>query len=85
MTNNIYAVKDKKAEAFIPQLITHSHDAVAVRFFTDMLRDPQTALAKHPEDYDLYRLGQVDLDQGNINSEPQFIVAATTILANEAA
>lgn len=65
----IYAVLDLKAEEIHggTHLFLFGHDAAAVRMFTDVLADERSMLSRHPEDYNLVRIGDVitRLDQGS--------------------
>jgi len=38
----------------------------AMRAFGDLAKDPQSAIAKHPEDYSLYHLGEYDDHTGKV-------------------
>lgn len=55
--NKIYAILDKKAQALTGGLQLHRHEAAAVRVFSDIASDPQTTIARHPEDFELLCLG----------------------------
>lgn len=59
-SNTIYAVYDNVAKALVGGLYLHKHEAAAVRFFADVASDPQTLIAKHPQDFDLVRLGHIN-------------------------
>lgn len=55
----IYAIRDNVAEAFGP-LMTFSHDAPAIRAFSDVAADPNTQVGRHPGDFELLDLGVFD-------------------------
>lgn len=53
----VYAIRDDVAHDLIGGLHIYKHPAEAVRFFTDIANLPNSAIAKHPKDYSLVRLG----------------------------
>lgn len=64
---NVVGVKDVRLNTF-HQPTCVQHTAGMVRAFGDMLRDPNSDVAKHPEDYELYLLGTFDPDTGRFES-----------------
>ena len=62
MIINLYVVFDRVAESVQGGVHCFPHDAVAVRFFRDVMDAPDTSLSKHPADYDLLCLGSLDND-----------------------
>jgi len=65
----IYSVYDRKAQYYLP-LFTMRGNADAIRQFTEIVTQSDTNVSKYPADYDLVRLGQIDLETGSI--EPQY-------------
>lgn len=65
---NIYAAYDRKAQYYLPIFQTRS-DAEAVRSFTDAVVSSDTNVAKYPADFDLIRLGEIDMETGQITPE----------------
>lgn len=59
MNLNVYSVYDLKAKAFLTPFFL-PQDAMAVRALIDAVGDPGHQFAKHPEDYQLFRLGSFD-------------------------
>lgn len=75
MDKKIYAIRDRIANdlaGYYP-LIVFRTDAQAVRYFTDSLTADKSALAAHPDDYELIMCGTVE-DDGNIHSTPPTII-----------
>lgn len=72
----IYSVKDVKVGFMSPFI--RSNDSLAIRDFKDAISDdhPTNALHKHPEDYELWCLGEFLQDSGVIKSEPKFLFSA---------
>jgi len=62
----VFAVYDKKAKAYrFPHF--HSQAGQAVRSFEDGVNEPNTEIAKHPEDFTLYQIGEFDDASGKIS------------------
>ena len=61
MNVNLYVIYDRVAESVQGGVHCFPHDAVAVRFFRDVMDAPDTSLNKHPQDYDLLGIGQFDV------------------------
>lgn len=72
MPRNIYAIIDRKTEDLLGPLTIQNADAAAIRFYGDILGNPQ---ARHQEDYDLLCLGEF-----NTHPEPRLIAATRTVL-----
>lgn len=59
---NIYAIRDRIANdlaGYYPLSVFRT-DAQAVRYFADSLAQEKGALAMHPSDYELIRLGRIE-------------------------
>lgn len=56
----LYGIRDTKAQAIVGLLSLFPHDAVAVRWFGDVLADPQNFPSRHPEDYELCYYASLD-------------------------
>jgi len=77
MKMTVYACYDEKAKAFGPPwyLLTVG---TALRNLNDMVNG-NTAIAKHPEDYTLYEIGEYDDNTGeHINTNPHKFIAKAT-------
>jgi len=79
----IVPVKDRAADVFNrPFFVPHRN--VAVRDFTDEVNRaaPDNALHKHPDDFDLYLLGQFDDSNGAFIREgsPTVLVRAKDVV-----
>lgn len=70
MNLNVYSVYDLKAKAFLSPFFL-PQDAMAVRALIDAVEDPNHQFAKHPEDYQLFRLGQFDDELGVLSPSPE--------------
>lgn len=78
----VVSVKDRAADVFNrPFFVPHRN--VAIRDFTDEVNRvaADNQLNKHPDDFDLYLLGEFDDSRGVVlNSEPQVLVRAKDVL-----
>lgn len=63
MILHMYSILDLKGVAFATPFFMHT-DGIAIRSFQDALGDPKSELARHPEDYVLYRLGDFNDQRG---------------------
>lgn len=82
MKRGIYAIYDNKAADIVSILQVHSHEAVAIRTFTDVALQEQSQIQRHPEDFDLIRLGF--LNTGNdlgITPGYQMVITGKTLIA----
>jgi hypothetical protein len=81
----VIAVKDRAADMFNrPFFVPHRN--IAVRDFTDEVNRsaPDNALNKHPDDFDLYLLGQFDDSNGAFIREgaPTVLVRAKDVVSS---
>lgn len=77
MKLNIFSVFDTKAQAYgTPYFCVHIGQAI--RSFSDLVQDPQSTVKRHPEDYSLYRIGEMDTISGKVSglNEPVFLAQA---------
>lgn len=71
---NIYAIKDK-ATGF-DRIFVANNDYHAMRMSSDSVNaeaQEKTLLQLHPEDYELYKLGNLNTDNGEIKPEIKFM------------
>lgn len=62
MRKYIYMLYDRLGEQLIGQCWIDASDGAAIREFHDVLANPQTSPGRHPADYDLVRLAEVDVE-----------------------
>ena len=78
----VVSVKDRAADVFNrPFFVPHRN--VAIRDFTDEVNRvaADNQLNKHPDDFDLYCLGEFDDSVGSlINNQPVILVRAKDVL-----
>lgn len=78
----VVSIKDRAADVFNrPFFVPHRN--VAIRDFTDEVNRVATdnQLNRHPDDFDLYLLGEFDDSRGAfVNNDPQVLVRAKDVL-----
>lgn len=77
----IFAVKDNAVQAFGQPFFVRSQGE-AIRSFQDETNstDNNSAIARHPEDYDLYYIGDFDDQTGTLNAEqPTLVIRAKDV------
>ena len=83
MIINVYTIFDVKAQ-FYNKPFYLANDSVAVRTFSDLANDPQTDVAKHPEDYILFALGTYNDETAKIEwNEPKTMCRAHELINRE--
>uniref|UniRef100_A0AAU8B7S5 Nonstructural protein n=1 Tax=Dulem virus 100 TaxID=3145577 RepID=A0AAU8B7S5_9VIRU len=65
----IVTVKDRAVDAYSKPIFVRA-TGEAARSFVDEINNDNSEMGKHPEDYDLYLLGEYDERTGGITSEP---------------
>lgn len=55
----VFCVHDVKAGAYLPPFVMPT-TPMAVRWFSDLVREPKHAFAMNPEDYTLFEIGEYD-------------------------
>lgn len=63
-----YSVLDTKAAAFTTPMFLQ-RDEMAIRAFSDAVKDPNHPMHKHPEDYHLYWIGEFDDTAGRLERD----------------
>ena len=83
MLQFVVSVKDRAAEVFNrPFFVPHRN--VAIRDFTDEVNRvaADNQLNKHPDDFDLYLLGQFDDSKGTfVSEEPVVLVRGKDVIS----
>jgi len=77
MIHKMYSIRDQKSEVFNKPWYAVTHGE-AERSFAAAVNDKQTTLSAHPEDFDLYWIGEYDDNSGKIMplDTPQHVVKA---------
>lgn len=70
MKMQIVAIKDRALDAFMRPFFAQTLDQ-AKRMFRDEINRPNSEAGAHPEDYDLYHLGDFEDHNGKINQLEQ--------------
>lgn len=61
----VYSIRDKKTELYQPPFVSNN-DATAIRSFKRALEQPDTLLALHPKDFELFCVGTFQDTTGEI-------------------
>lgn len=72
----LYAIVDKVAQDIAGPITFHKHPATAVRLFTDVISQEGTIVSKHPDDYELVRLGYLTHDHDLIPARETILTGA---------
>lgn len=77
----VVAVRDRQIDAFMAPFCVPAAGA-AIRGFQDELNraDPNNAMHRHPEDYDLYQLGYYDETEGTFTNEKKQLAIGTQLI-----
>lgn len=70
MKLGIYSICDARV-GFTGSLMADMNDASAMRNFENAVLQPNTIYSTHAKDYDLYRLGEYDTEDGTIVTHPK--------------
>lgn len=81
-THGVYAVIDNITKEILGGLHLHKHEAAAIRFFTDVATLPNSMIAQHPNDYALWRLGYITLEQ-TLEAHHELIITGGTLAATQ--
>ena len=65
MKHQLLSIRDSKAD-YYNQVITLKTVEEGVRAFGELVTDQRSMISKHPEDFDLYHLGEFDDQTGLI-------------------
>lgn len=83
MITQIFAVRDIKSQQFGNPNFIHNKGE-ALRTFADTVnqQDDKNLLNKHPEDFELYHLGEYNTDTGVITAiQPTAVITASEVKA----
>ncbi len=80
MRHRAFSIFDQKAKAYMTPFFM-GEVGMATRTFTDMVNSPDHMIAKHPEDYVLFEVGQFDDTTGLLSAYdgPELVVTALQV------
>lgn len=78
----VYAVYDMKMKLFLAPFVTRN-SAVATRMFADSVNGENNVVAKHPEDFALYQIGEFDEESGLLVSTQPVNLGLASQFVNE--
>lgn len=81
MLHKLFAIRDSKGEMYTPPFCKATF-GLAEREFSELANNPQSQIGKHPEDFDLYQLGDYEDTTGKLQllDSPQHLVKAVNLL-----
>lgn len=68
MTKKLFCIYDAKSAVYPHPPFLANQVGEALRSFMDIVNDGKSALALHPEDYDMYELGSFNMETGLISA-----------------
>ena len=77
----LYTTKDKISEKFNNLFMANNH-AEATRNWSIGVADTNSMLNKRPQDYELWYVGEYNLDNGEITQEEKYVIAQAQEFAN---
>lgn len=78
----LYAIKDLMAQSLVGGIYAHKHEAAAVRFYCDVAAAKDSLVGKHPQDFDLLRLGYITHSEELIPDLATILKGSTWAAAN---
>lgn len=75
MKKLVFSVKDNKVGFGEP--FTAPSEGLAIRSFGEQASNTDTPLTKYPEDFELYKIGEIDTETGEIKNELKLIATAS--------
>lgn len=76
MKQKVMTIRDEKAEIYINPFLVRT-TGEAERVLTDLLNNPQTNIAKYPESFSLWELGEYNDNTGIFDThEPRHVINA---------
>lgn len=80
MIEGIYVLFDIKAGIALKPLMVERNDVVPIRNLTDLTNDPNTIIARNPEDFAVIHIGAINLETLAIEGDqPRTIARATEV------
>ncbi len=69
MKHKLFVIHDSKAQAFLQPWFLQT-EGMAMRAFADCVNDPENNFGRHPEDYNLFIIGEWDDQTGHATTYP---------------
>jgi len=75
MVTLVFSLYDSKAKSFGPPFFLHQRGQ-AIRALGDLVKDGQSMVSRHPEDFVLYHIGEFNDSTGEyINKNPHDLIS----------
>ncbi|AAG45347.1 nonstructural protein [Bdellovibrio phage phiMH2K] len=84
MQLKVFSIRDSKTGVYGTPFYQHTHGQ-AERSFQQLAKDPQSTVANHPEDFDLFHLGEYDDQTGKLTplDTPEHCVKAIDLIKQQ--
>jgi len=76
----VYSIWDRKAQVSLP-VFSSRDDVTASRTFIEAVMTSETPVAQYPADFDLIKLGNIDLDTGQLSPIYPFDILVNGLVA----
>lgn len=76
----MYATYDRKAAVYLAPFFVQ-HEPEALRAFTEAVVSSDTPLSQYPADFDLFRIGNFELETGHLDVEPHPVPVINGLVA----
>jgi hypothetical protein len=76
----IFAIRDKRTNAYREGLVLKPHMAEAVRMFEQIANNPESDLNKWPLDFQLDQIGEFDMRQGTIVNDQKEVCQISDLI-----
>lgn len=82
MVKQYYTIRDSKAGIYDERIFSCHTPGEAERIFHQLVNDTNTHIGKYPDDYDLYHIGEFNMETGKFRSTdtPMHIVKGVQLV-----
>lgn len=80
MKENVYVLYDRNAGIALKPAMIERNDVIPIRQITDLAKNEQSIINRHPEDFQIVHIATFDLE----TLEIQAVIPRVVIIANDA-
>jgi hypothetical protein len=80
---NIYCLYDKKSQIALKPFLVHRNDVAPLRETQDVVANKDTVIHKHPQDFDLICVGEIDLESLEVTGHSPRLIAQCKDMVDE--
>jgi hypothetical protein len=74
MKLKIFSLRDQKTDAYLNPMAMQTPGQI-IRMIQDEIQKPDNLLAQHPEDFELFQIGEFDTETGQLTGTPPKSIA----------